>query len=195
MREKKPSTYREVARGVNRREETLRKTYTGELGTGERADALMHPREEETFKVIVAEVAGLRDEVLELRRGFGGSKVANVPRVILPELHDENTGRIDARKVAEFMGVPLKRFAEGLGLNYKGVHRNPSAGSFQEALRPVKRSLEILHEIFGPRETIRIWLNTAHPDLDGSTSLDTILEGKAFAVTRLLENAWNGLPG
>jgi hypothetical protein len=155
----------------------------------------MHPREEETFKVIVAEVASLRDEVLELRRGFGGSKVANVPRVILPELHDENTGRIDARKVAEFMGVPLKRFAEGLGLNYKGVHRNPSAGSFQEALRPVKRSLEILHEIFGPKETIRIWLNTAHPDLDGSTSLDTILEGKAFAVTRLLENAWNGLPG
>ena len=143
-----------------------------------RADALMHPWDEEALKVIVAEVASLRDEVLDLRQGFGAAKVANVPRVILPELHDENTGRIDARKVAEFMGVPLKPLAEGLGLNYKAVHRNPSAGGFQEALRPVKRSLEILHEFFGPKETIRIWLNTPHPDLDGTTSLETILRAR-----------------
>ena len=150
--------------------------------------------EEDAFKSIVSEVASLRDEVLELRQGFAASKVATVPRVLLPELHDENTGRINARKVADFMGVPLKPFAEGLGLNYKAVHRNPSASSFQEAIRPVKRSLEILHEFFGPKETIRIWLNTPHPDLDGATSLATILEGKAFAVSRILGNAWNGVP-
>jgi hypothetical protein len=156
--------------------------------------AAPHPWEEDPFKTIVAEVASLRDEVLELRQGFPTSRGADVPRVILPELHDEDTGRIDAQKVASFMGVPLKPFAEGLGLNYKGVHRNPSASGFQEALRPVKRSLELLHEFFGPKETIRVWLNTPHPALDGATSLDTILEGKAFAVSRILENAWNGLP-
>ena len=74
------------------------------------------------------------------------------------------------------------------------VHRNPSAASFQEALRPVKRSLELLHEFFGPAEAIRVWLNTPHPDLDGTTALETILEGKAFAVALILENAWNGVP-
>jgi uncharacterized protein (DUF2384 family) len=92
------------------------------------------------------------------------------------------------------MGVPLKQLAEGLGLVYKSVHNNPSASGFQEALQPVKRSLELLHEFFGSKETIRAWLNTPHPDLDDSTSLATILEGKAFALVRILENARNGLP-
>jgi len=148
----------------------------------------------EGLKAIATELASLRSEVLDLRHDFAPLKAVNLPRVILPELHDEQTGRIDAQKVADFMGVPLKPLAEGLGLNYKAVHRNPSAGGFQEALRPVKRSLEILSEFFGPKETIRVWLNTPHPDLDGATSLDTILDGKAFAIRRLLENAWNGLP-
>ena len=115
-------------------------------------------------------------------------------QVILPELHDEETGRIDAQKVAGFMGVPLKRLCEGIGLKYKTVHRNPSAESLQETLQPVKRSLEILHEFFARPETIRVWLNTPHPDFDGRTALETMLEGQAFAVRRLLENAWNGVP-
>jgi len=165
---------------------------------GKTSDDLSHaggvPEDWSSYKSIVAEVASLRDEVLVLRQGLTVSRAPDVPRVILPELHDENTGRIDAQKVADFMGVPLKPLAEGLGLNYKAVHRNPSASGFQEALRPVKRSLEILHEFFGPKETIRVWLNTPHPDLDGATSLDTILEGKAFAVSRILGSAWNGVP-
>ena len=116
--------------------------------------------------------AGRMDRALEIRariekleEELKALKIAEAPKVILPELHDGKTGRIDARKVADFMGVALKPMAEGLGLNYKGVHRNPSAGAFQQALRPVKRSLEILHEFFGPAEAIRAWLNTPHPDL------------------------------
>ena len=143
---------------------------------------------------LAAEVAALRNEVLELKRQRGTGKLISVPRIILPELHDELTGRIDAQKLAEFMGVPLKQLAEGLGLVYKSVHHNPSGPGFQEALQPVKRSLELLHEFFGPKETIRAWLNTPHPDLDDSTSLATILEGKAFALVRILENARQGLP-
>lgn len=136
----------------------------------------------------------IRDQIAILQKQLATLQVAEAPKVILPELHDEKSGRIDALRVAEFMGVALKPLAEGLGLNYKAVHRNPSAASFQEALRPVKRSLELLHEFFGPAEAIRIWLNTPHPDLDGTTALETILEGKAFAVSRILGNAWNGVP-
>ena len=73
-------------------------------------------------------------------------------------------------------------------------HRNSSARGFQAALQPVKRSLEILRELFGAEETLRIWLNTPHPELDGATSLDTILNGTAFAVSRLLGNARQGVP-
>lgn len=120
--------------------------------------------------------------------------LASIPKVTLPELHDAKTGRIDAQKVADFMSVPLKPLVEGLGLNYKAVHHNPSAAGFQEALRPVKRSMELLQEFVGPATAIRAWLNTPHPDLDRTTALKTILEGKADAVLLILENAWNGVP-
>ncbi len=136
----------------------------------------------------------IRDQIIHLQKELQALRISATPEVVLPELHDEKNGRIDAGKVADFIGIPLKRLADGLGLNYKAVHRNPSAEAFQPALTPVKRSLEILDAFFGPKETIRIWLNTPHPDLGGSTSLETILEGKAEAVWTLLHNAWNGIP-
>lgn len=136
----------------------------------------------------------MRRKIIELQSQLEALRAPELPRIILPELHDRQSGRVDAIKVAEFMGVALKPLAEGLGLNYKAVHRSPAAAGCQEALRPVKRSLELLHEFFGPPEAIRIWLNTPHPDLAGATALDTILAGKADAVALILENAWNGVP-
>jgi len=136
----------------------------------------------------------IRDQIQKLQTELEKLGARSTPEVILPELHDPRNGRIDAQKVADFMGIPLKPLSEGLGLNYKAVHRNSSASGFQVALQPVKRSLEILQELFGAKKTIRIWLNTPHPELDGATVLDTILNGKAFAVSRLLGNARQGVP-
>ncbi len=135
----------------------------------------------------------IRSQIAKLEGQLRALNVAPVPRVILPELHDPASGRIDAQKVADFMGVPLKRLSEGLGLNYKAVHRNPSAAAFQKALMPVKSSLEYLRQAFQKPEIIRAWLNTPHPMLEGQTALETILEGKAFAIERLLGNAWEGV--
>ena len=115
-------------------------------------------------------------------------------RVVLPELHDEKTGRVDAQKLADYMGVPLKRLADGLGLPYKTIHRNPAAEAFQAVLKPVKRSLDILDDFFRKPELVRVWLNTPHLDLDGSTALETILNNQAVAVLTILENALAGVP-
>src|ERR1039458_224425 len=155
-----------------------------------------------TTAVLAESKPGIQERVAELRgqivavqskleamlRGAGGVQV------ILPGLHDKAAGRINARKVATYMGVPLKRLAEGLQLNYKAVHRNPSAESLQPSLKPVKRSLELLHEFFNKPQTVRVWLNTPHPDLDGRTALDMILTDKPNAVLRILENAAAGVP-
>jgi hypothetical protein len=133
-------------------------------------------------------IAAVQQELQALLRGTSGLQV------ILPELHDEATGRIDAQKLALYMGVPLARLAEALQLNYKAIHRNPSAEAAQSPLKPVKRSLEILHEFFYKPETVRVWLNTPHPDLDGHTALETILASNSNAVLRILENAAAGVP-
>jgi hypothetical protein len=134
------------------------------------------------------QVAAMQEKLQTLLRGVGGLKV------VLPELHDEATGRIDAQKLADYMGVPLKRLADGLHLNYKAVHRNPAAEAFQPVLKPVKRSAEILHDFFHKPETVRIWLNTSHPDLNGHTALEMILANNSYAVLRILENAVAGVP-
>ena len=130
----------------------------------------------------------MQRELQTLLRGAGQLQV------ILPELHDEASGLINARKLADYIGVPLKRLTEGLQLNYKAIHRNPSAEASQPALKPVKRSLEILHEFFHKPETVRVWLNTPHPDLDGRTALALILANNPNAVLRILENAAAGVP-
>lgn len=135
-----------------------------------------------------SQVAAMQEKLQALLRGVGGLQV------VLPELHDETNGRIDAQKLAVYMGVPLKRLAEGLQLNYKAIHRNPSAEAFQPALKPVKRSVEILHDFFHKPETVRVWLNTSHPDLDGRTALEMIQANNANAVLRILENAAAGVP-
>ncbi len=115
-------------------------------------------------------------------------------RIALPQLRDAGTGRVDARRVADYLGLPLKRLAEGLGLPYKTVHRNPAAEGIQDALQTVKRVLDILDGCFRQPELVRAWLNTPHPDLDGGTALEAILDKQAGAVLALLENALAGVP-
>jgi hypothetical protein len=134
------------------------------------------------------QIMAVQEQLQTLLRGAGA------PQVVLPELHDEANGRIDAQKLAAYIGVPLKRLAEGLQLNYKTIHRNPSSEASQPPLKPVKRSLEILHEFFNKPVTVRVWLNTPHPDLDGHTALEMILANNPNAVLRILENAVAGVP-
>ncbi len=133
-------------------------------------------------------IIAIQKELQTMLRDSGGLQV------ILPELHDEATGRIDAQKLAVYMGVPLKRLAERLQLNYKAIHRNPSAEAFQLPLKPVKRSLEILHDFFNKPETVRVWLNTPHPDLNGRTALEMFLANNPQPVLRILEGAAAGVP-
>jgi hypothetical protein len=152
--------------------------------------ALLERRPEilERAAELQSQVAAMQEKLQTLLRGVGGLQV------VLPKLHDETSGRIDAQKLAVYMGVPLKRLAEGLQLNYKAIHRNPSAEAIQPPLKPVKRSMEILNEFFNKPETVRVWLNTPHPDLDGHTALEMILADNPIAVLRILENAAAGVP-
>jgi Protein of unknown function (DUF2384) len=152
------------------------------------ADVIDRPDIQERVVQLRNQITAVQEQLQNLLRS------PRAVQVILPELHDEASGRVDAQKLAVYMGVPLKRLAEGLQLNYKAVHRNPSAEACQPPLKLVKRSLEILHEFFNKPQTVRVWLNTPHPDLDGRTALETILANNPNAVLTILENAAAGVP-
>ena len=118
------------------------------------------------------------------------------PAMVLPlkELHDSDTGRLDAQKIADYLDVPLSKVAQALNLNYTTLHKTPAAASAQEALAPIKRSLAILSSSVGDRSNILAWLNSQHPDLGNRTPLQVILEGHAGALCTILENALDGTP-
>ena len=100
--------------------------------------------------------------------------------------------QVDAREVAAGLGISLSCLQEGLGCSDQTPRIDPTV--FQLALRPVSRALEILTGLLCDPEAVRLWLRTPHPDLDGGTALETILDGQAQAVCIILENALAGVP-
>lgn len=112
----------------------------------------------------------------------------------LTELHDPETGRLDASRIARYLGISLKDLACGLGAKYSTVHKTPSAKSLQPELGRVKRILEVLGSLLTSKEDVLAWLNSPHPDLDHETPLRLIVSGETEAVSTLLENAALGQP-
>lgn len=120
---------------------------------------------------------------------------AGVLELPLPGLRSAASGRIDARRVAEYLGVPLRRLAEAMEMGYAGLHKTPDAARVQPWLQPVVRALELANRAFGSPEQVRIWLNRPLSELEGDSPLRVMLAGEAGAVQTLLENALTGIPG
>jgi hypothetical protein len=114
--------------------------------------------------------------------------------VTLRELHDPESGRLDAGRIAEYLSIPLKSLSELLGRGYSTVQKTPAAPSLQPTLRSVKRILEILEQVLVHRAAVLAWLNSPHPDLGRRTPLDVILQGYPDAVEDMLESALAGTP-
>jgi|ERR671925_1583266 CheY-like chemotaxis protein len=113
---------------------------------------------------------------------------------VIPELHDPATGRLSASRIAEFLGVSLSRFSGMSELSVAGLHKSPASLSLQPVLVPIARSLTILMQLLGTRETVRTWMNSPHPDLGGRTPISVILEGKGRTVSDMLEASLEGQP-
>ena len=122
--------------------------------------------------------------------------VKTISRLSVPlaELHDPESGRIDASRIAEYFAIPLATVASAIGAKYPSVHKTPDASSLQRDLGPIKRSLELISQATRDKREARMWLNNPHPDLGGKTPLAVILAGHADAIVTLLDNAISGIP-
>lgn len=119
------------------------------------------------------------------------------PRIdshVIPDLHDPDTGRLSASRIAEFLGVSLSSLSELSRLSVAGLHKSPASLSLQPVLVPIARSLTILMQLLGTRESVRTWMSSPHPDLGGRTPITVILEGKGSTVSEMLEASLEGQP-
>lgn len=138
----------------------------------------------------LARVAGVPSRAAAVSKAADEALVGHA----LPELHDADTGRVDARPVAEFFGISLAQIARVLGRSPQAVHKTPHAPGLQDGLSVLSRIAAALTTLFGSPKNARVWLNAPHPDLDKARPIELLKMGKAQVVADLLEDALLGHP-
>ena len=112
---------------------------------------------------------------------------------LFTELHDPATGRIDAKKLAHYLKIPLASLANAIGKEYKAVFKTPASEALQPSLAPIHRTVVALDRYFDRREESLAWLNTANPELGAKRPKDLLLDDKAEIVADMLEGALAGV--
>jgi putative PIN family toxin of toxin-antitoxin system len=112
-----------------------------------------------------------------------------------PSLHDPASGRIDAKRLAAYLDVPLSALARAAGKDYKAVFKSPASAPLQPRLAPIHRTVVALERILGSRSRALAWLNSPNGELDGKTPLSLVMAGKAEVVADMLEGTLAGVIG
>ncbi|HET9594101.1 MAG TPA: MbcA/ParS/Xre antitoxin family protein [Anaeromyxobacteraceae bacterium] len=111
----------------------------------------------------------------------------------LTELHDDASGRIDAKRVAAYLDVPLTALSRAIGKDYKAVFKSPASAALQPLLSAVHRTIVALLRVYGDRARALAWLNTANLELGGARPMELVLDGRAEAVADLVEATLAGV--
>jgi hypothetical protein len=114
-------------------------------------------------------------------------------QVVAPELRNAETGRLNARRIAEATGLSLAALARSSGLTQQGLSATPDSPSAQAGLLPVARLSVLLDEMFTP-EHKRMWLQTTHPRFGDRSPAQAIEGGDAELVALVVESALEGNP-
>ena len=112
----------------------------------------------------------------------------------MPELRSAASGRLDATRIARHFGWTLSTLSRALGASVQAVHKTPDAPRLQERLEKLERAALLARRSVSTKPTtLRKWLNTPMPDLDGAKPSDVLLE-KPDVVVQWLEDAALGQP-
>jgi hypothetical protein len=114
----------------------------------------------------------------------------DVLAIVAPSLRNDN-GRLDAKRIAERLGVSVAALAQAIGKQRQTVNKTPDADDLQPALAPMARVISMLDDALAPNE-LTAWLSSSHAGLGGATPRAEILAGRAARVALMLESALGG---
>lgn len=95
-------------------------------------------------------------------------------------LRNPASGRLDARRVAEFYGEPLKKFADHLGVTPPAVSQTPDSPKYQSLLGYFEKVARIT-PLLENKTSFGGWVRTPNRDLKGEMPLDLLWGGPARA--------------
>lgn len=112
------------------------------------------------------------------------------------DLRDPESGRWDAKRIAEALGVKLTELAEALVVNYSTVARTPDSDALQEKLAPFANVIAMTRQAYEQDDArLRMWLRQPQAALGDVTPLTALLRpGAAGALEQWVAGAWLGEP-
>ena len=115
---------------------------------------------------------------------------------VLTPAHNPETGRLDAERLGQLLGLGISEMARALGRTPQGLRKNPASESLQPQLARVVLLVTRLRELLSDNlEYVRMWLHAPHPDLGGRTPLSYLEEQKIETLEQMVEMAELGQMG
>lgn len=107
-----------------------------------------------------------------------------------------DSGRLDASRIAQALGVPLKKLAAAIGTGYTTVHKTPDGPALQAVLAPFANTVAMLDQVFaGDTQRVLAWLQSPQERLGNQTPQQAMLApGGAAGVEQFVAGAWMGEP-
>jgi DNA-binding response OmpR family regulator len=125
----------------------------------------------------------------------------NIPRSLDPvfphlveQLHDLESGRLDAKRTADFFGVSLAELQRATGQHGRAIYKTPNAKPLQPLLRTLEAIASGLIRLTGSPNRARIWLNSMNPALDGHAPIELIKNGNIEALSSFVQDLLEGRP-
>jgi hypothetical protein len=101
-------------------------------------------------------------------------------------------GRLDAKAVADALGIPWTRLAVLLGSTKQAVGKTPDSPALQAGLRSYERIARLRATL--PEKRFLAWMQRPNVHLDDHTPLQIIENGRADVVADLVESMLTGTP-
>lgn len=130
----------------------------------------------------------------DLQRAAPSPASALPNRFLVSVLHDPHSGRLDARRVADFYAMGLTDVARALGVSLSRLHKTPASAFAQQGLAVFERIAAALLCLAGSPENARVWLCAPDPQLEHRTPLSLLVDGRGQIVAEMLDDMLTGQP-
>ncbi len=110
----------------------------------------------------------------------------------IDRVHNETSHRLDARRIAELYGAPLKDLSKWTRLSYETIRKKPDSDLAQASLLKLVNAWEMLATIFENESRIRNWLNHPTRRFRGKTPLWLLETEGVDAFEGFAEELTNG---
>lgn len=98
---------------------------------------------------------------------------------LVQEVHESDTQEINAKKVAELLGITIQDMADILGVDRSVLTRHPTASKIQGKLGKLVGVIgSVRAELEGSLDHTRMWFRTGNRLLAGGTPLEALKQGQ-----------------